>query len=94
MLELVVNRRSAEVILLKEHLAEGKCAFGINLIKEGLLLEDSDNDELLRPLRLVPVPQSKRVLGDTISAGRINKAQGPVLPVEPEQAKWRGCGVF
>lgn len=102
MLEVTVNRRSAEVVLLKEHVREGRCSLRIQLIKEGLLLDDVDNNELLMPLKAGHPPQLKKVLGDTISAQRIDKTQTSVAPVIPgvasgqrdEQPKKRGCAIF
>lgn len=102
MLEVIINRRSAEVVLLKEHVREGRCALRIQLIKEGLLLDDVDNNELLQPLKAVQPPQLKKVLGDTISAHRIDKVQTTVAPVlvgppqgqHGEQPKKRTCAIF
>ena len=101
-LEVTINWRSAEVVLLKEHVREGRCALRIQLIKEGLLLDDIDSNELLIPLKAGQPPQLKKVLGDTISAQRIDKAHvsvaptigGPIQGMQPEQPKKRGCAIF
>lgn len=44
-MEIVVNKNDCEVILLKEDPKAERCKFFIDLIKEGLLMEDvNEND--------------------------------------------------
>lgn len=95
-LEIIINKNDAEIILLKENIRSQKCSFGIKLIKEGLLLENVDNDEMLHTLRLLEAVQTKKVLGDTISANRINKSRGVSLPAvnDVEPAKKKKCQIF
>lgn len=95
-MEILVNKNDSEVILLKEDIKASKCSFGINLLKEGLLLENVDNNETLHSLKMIDVVQTKKVLGDTISANRINKSRAPSLQTieELDKPKKRRCEIF
>lgn len=95
-LEIIINKNDAEIILLKENVKASRCSFGINLIKEGILLEEVNHNEVLQPLKMIRSTQIKKVLGDTIHASKINKSKSPShnsnINIEAPQKKT--CQIF